>query len=117
MSDHLLLAEDAARMAASEMEKAKLIAETLLEHYPGHQWACNVDEPNGIATVVNLGLSGKHGFVLHLKDAYSTSKLKRMAIMAGGEVLERYRQRRGAVDPAAIAAMAVDVSGNHIPDL
>jgi hypothetical protein len=113
----LLVVEDTARLSVSEIATAKQIAETLHQHYPGHAWAVNVDEHNGIATIKNMMLSGHYGFVLHLPDVCSATQLARQAVMAGGELLERYRQRRGAINVPAILAEPVNSAGNLIPDL
>lgn len=95
--------------------KAKEIADTLMQHYPGHLWAVNVTQ--GLANVLNLKLSGKWGFRIKLPAIYSASELKRQVILAGGELLERYRQRRGVVNEDALLCEPTDFAGNLTPEL
>ena len=101
---------------ANEMILAKDMAEALNGAYPGHLWAVNVQEAQGIATVHDLYLSGTWGFTLKLDKNYSASDFKRRVIRAGGELLERFRVKRGAVDHAALAALPVNHAGNHVGD-
>ena len=69
---------------------AKNVAETLEKKYPGWFWAVNVMD--GVVTVKSLRLSGNWGFVIHAdKIDYDY----RMVVMAGGEILERFKQQRG----------------------
>jgi hypothetical protein len=69
---------------------AKNVAETLEKKYPGWFWAVNVMD--GVVTVKSLRLSGNWGFVIH---ADKIDNDYRMVVMAGGEILERFRQQRG----------------------
>jgi hypothetical protein len=75
----------------------------------------NVDSTGGIASVYNLRLSGKWGFILKLRDIYGADGMKKV-IRAGGELLERYRMRRGTFDVDAYAGLRTDFAGNHIAD-
>ena len=69
---------------------AKNVAETLEKKYPGWFWAVNVMD--GVVTVKSLRLSGNWGFVIHADKIDNDYK---MVVMAGGEILERFRQQRG----------------------
>ena len=69
---------------------AKNVAETLEKNYPGWFWAVNVMD--GVVTVKSLRLSGNWGFVIH---ADKIDNDYRIVVMAGGEILERFRQKRG----------------------
>ena len=69
---------------------AKNVAETLEKKYPGWFWAVNVMD--GIVTVKSLRLSGNWGFVMHADKIDNDYK---MVVMAGGEILERFKQQRG----------------------
>ncbi len=102
---------------AGDLMLAQQIAEALEAHYPGYLWMVHADQKQGIATVKAGSLSGEWGFVLHTSDFYSASETKRRAIMAGGEVLERYKQPRRRANWDAIAALPTDFSGRHKPDL
>lgn len=91
---------------------AKQIADVLDRHYPGHMWAVNVDSFGGIATVKNLRLSGNWGFVLKLVDTFSGSELDRRIMLAGGELLERYRLHRGAFNQNSYDQLPVTTARN-----
>jgi hypothetical protein len=98
-----------------ELEIATYIAETLLRKYPGYPWAVQVNGEGGIATI-QLDFTGKWAFVLHLKALEHDLELKSV-MRAGGELLERYKLRRGAADDAQIFNMPVNFSGLPQPAL
>lgn len=99
------------QLEANELIIARLIAETLHKHYPGHLWAVAVEENRLI--IKDLYLSGEWGFVLFLTNVYSISSLIKDAVRAGGEILERYRQARSGMRVEDIAALPTDFSGRH----
>lgn len=70
------------------------IARVLGDHYPGHPW--HVTVAHGMAVVRNYGLSHDSGFGLHIDKLGSADAVKRGAVIAGGEFLERHNVRRGA---------------------
>jgi hypothetical protein len=100
---------------ANEFVMARNIAEKLHQQYPGHLWGVNITD--AIIDVRNLALSGEWGFKLKVPAIYSASDLDRQAVTAGGEILERFRVRRGRANDEHIAALPIDFSGNHRPDL
>jgi hypothetical protein len=110
-------ATETAAGAANDYILARDMAEALNAEYPGHLWAVNVDEKNGIADIRNLMLSGQWGFRLKLTKNYSASDFKRRVIMGGGELLERYRVSRGRANDDNLAALPTDFSGRTIGDL
>lgn len=114
-SDQLL--SDAPQINLLDLETSKWLAEALHEAYPGHLWAVTCEGEKGIATVRNLALAGSYGFVLHLANFYSGSELKRAAIMAGGEVLERYKVSRGRACADEIASLPTDFAGRILGDV
>jgi|TARA_R100000049_G_C1952208_1_gene100986 hypothetical protein len=69
---------------------AKNVAEILEKKYPGWFWAVNVMD--GVVAVKSLRLSGNWGFVIHADKIDNDYKL---VVMAGGEILERFKQQRG----------------------
>lgn len=99
-------------LAANDLVMAKQMAETLHSHYPGHAWAVTCDGATGIATVRNLALSGNWGFTLKLTTTYSASEFRRRIVMAGGELLERYRLTRGRFNEDAYRGLARNFAGN-----
>lgn len=112
---NLLIANDYdAQQNMLDMAMAKDVAEALNEHYPGHLWAVNCRGEAGLMTIHNLMLSGQWGFTLMLDKSYSASDLRQRAIMAGGEILERYRVSRGRINHDQMAEMPVDFAGRVI---
>ncbi|WP_020409814.1 hypothetical protein [Hahella ganghwensis] len=108
-----LIIEDGAELWREQlnMDTAKSIAETLEKHYPGYLWAVNADTGNNIATIQSLRLSGTWGFYLHLDKIDPT---QRKVVQSGGELLERYRVRRGQMDEAQLLSLARNVRGDVV---
>lgn len=89
-----LIAEiDGATATPLQHHQAKLIAEKLHQHYPGHLWAVQIEQ--GLANIYNLALSGRWGFTVHLRKIDADYKT---IVRAGGELLERYRLSRGKLN-------------------
>lgn len=109
------LVVDSPQIAINEFFLAKHAAEILHKHYPGHLWAVSVD--GYFLDVRNLYLDGKWGFRLAIPTMYSSSEWDKRVLMAGGEILERYRQRRAHADDAAINALPTNFAGLHKPEL
>lgn len=115
--NNLLIAnEHAEKQNMLDMALSKDVAEALNEHYPGHLWAVNCQGENGIMTIHNLMLSGQWGFTLKLDNSYSASDLRKRAIMAGGEILERYKVSRGRINHEHMATMNTDFAGRILGD-
>ena len=110
------LSGDSPQVAALDFNMARDMAEALHAAYPGHLWAVTCDGEKGIATVRNMYLSGNWGFVLKLKEISTASDWKKKVVMAGGELLERYRLNRGSADQSAIAELQSDKFGNILGD-
>ncbi len=85
---------------------AKNIAEKLEEKYPGWFWAVHVMD--GLVAVKSLRLSGNWGFVLH-SDKIDNDYKK--VVMAGGEILERFRQKRGKFNETLYNDLEMDSKG------
>ena len=86
-----------------QISTAKEIAETLLQHYPGHLWA--VGWQGGAITVKNINISGDYGFYIFPQTSASASELADKAVRFGGELLERAGLKRGrfnGVNPTAL---------------
>jgi len=99
---------------ANDFVVAKEMADILHTTYPGHIWAVNVQ--NGFADVRNLALSGSMGYRIKQPSVYSASEMKRRVVRAGGEILERYRVRRGRHHVEDISSLQVDFAGRHKAD-
>ena len=81
--------EQAATLAADQ-KLASEVARVLRDAYPGWSWAVHCDSRTGIATIENWDLSERFGFVLHMDKLTGAQEVKRAAILAGGEFLERH---------------------------
>lgn len=91
----------------------KNVLGTLVRYYPNHPWAVRID--GGILEVKNSGAHGTMGFALPVKNMVGDYTKK--VIMAGGELLERFRLRRGAARGDDYALMRRDIRGEGIADL
>lgn len=76
--------------------RAKLVGEALYKHYPNHLW--QVSWQAGALVVKNLAISSHYGFVLTKAANTEDSALEKQALLAGGELLERAKMKRGAWD-------------------
>lgn len=110
--------DDDIQGAAREQFLAKRISEILEKHYPEHFWAVNVDINGGVAVVYNLRLSGNWGFVLHLNNIEVGHKtFARLVMQSGGELLERYRLRRGRYCIDEYSQLHHDHAGRIVAEL
>lgn len=110
---------DSPELGANIFLLCKRIGDRLHLLYPGHLWAAWPASGSGhrMLDVRNFGLSGNWGFRIDLDVVYSSSELDRIVMRAGGELLEHYKQARGAINWDKIMDLPVDVAGNHKPDL
>ena len=95
---------------AEQQQLSAEVANKLQACYPGHIWLVTVLQ-GGILQVVNPLLSRSMGFVIHLTKIDPELKI---VMRAGGELLERYRQRRGWIHTSAIAEAKRDSRGDMI---
>lgn len=73
----------------------KDIAAILERHYPGWLWAVGPDKRGGIINIRSLRLSGRWGWLIKTKNIQNDPQRK-LAVEAGGEILERFGfKRRG----------------------
>ena len=91
---------------AADHAVAKNVAEHLEKKYPGWLWA--VHAMDGVVTVKSMKLSGNWGFVLH-EDKIDNDY--RTVTMAGGEILERYRQHRSKFNEDRYMDLNMDHKG------
>lgn len=94
--------DDEARTAKIEMWIAKALGTRLVREYPGYQWSVHVDAMGGVICIVNPSVSNLKGYHLHIKGD-TIDALEQRAVMAGGEILERYGLKRGKVIEADLA--------------
>ena len=77
-------------------------------------WRAEVDPVGGIVQVTNLLLSGRWGFIMKINSIDSEG---RKVVLAGGELLERYRVSRAKmVDLSDVVAMPLDRRGELMVD-
>lgn len=87
----------------AEMDLGKKIMDRLIDLYPGHNWFVDVNRQAGVATVQLMYKNAqqevklwKWGYLLHIKNILDFEKLQEKVMLAGGEMLERYKLARGA---------------------
>jgi hypothetical protein len=112
-----LLLTDAPDICANDLVLSKEIADTLHAHYPGHLWGVTVQGVHGVADIRNLMLDARYGYRLKIVKEYSASNLKRRVILAGGEILERYKLDRGAYREDQVELIAHDRFGRAVGDI
>ena len=102
------------------MSLADNLRDSLLDRldtaYPSFNglWRVAVDPVGGIVQVRNLLLAGRWGFIMKIANIDSEG---RKVVMAGGELLERYRVSRAkVVDLNEVAAMPRDRRGELMAD-
>ena len=101
--------------ALKEMELARQIGELLERHYPGYLWAATVNLFGGMATVQALSLSGNWGCYIPLARIIHDPAMA-YVLQCGGEILERYRVRRGAVDVDQVDSLPRDTFRQIVVD-
>jgi len=94
----------------------KELLTVLNRHYPGHYWRVECNIRQGCINVFNMLLSGLYGFRLHLQGIYSASQVEHDVMMAGGELLERYRLSRSRMNWDKLLALPTDFAGRLILD-
>lgn len=76
--------------------KAKEVAQTLTNAYPNYPWAIGW-HPGGVLCVkLMINQDFNYGYTIDAAKSFSASNLAKMAVMAGGELLERLGMKRGA---------------------
>ncbi len=107
------------QITANELNLIKRAAEDLHRTYPGYLWAAEID--GGFLTIRNLLLAGNWGFRVPLASMFSSSDWDKQIIMAGGEVLERYRMTRTKLNGGElmdrVAHMPTNFAGRHTADM
>lgn len=97
MSDEICIYD---QKTARDMELALKLSGVLAEHYPGHKFFVHVDShPTvGMAYIQHWMLSEQDGYRLKIIDMPGWNDIRKAAIRAGGEILERFSVRRGKAD-------------------
>ena len=79
---------------------ASELSRILSVEYPGHKFYVHVNSAPTVGMVIiqHWMLSEQHGYMLKLADLYTHDAVRKAAIKAGGEILERFSVRRGKAD-------------------
>lgn len=104
------------KMESMQQQLCEQVAEALEEHYPGWEWIVFPQGP-GCIIVQSLKMIGRWGFDLRPGRSYSASMWKREAIMAGGELLERYGMPRRGFKECMYGDMLYDVAGRAVAEV
>jgi hypothetical protein len=80
-----------------EFETAKMIGDHLEKKYPGYLWMVHASETMGIVRFWSKRLTGKYCMLMHYSQFENDPELK-IVTLYGGEFLERFKVRIGAVD-------------------
>lgn len=94
ISDDIQTVEVTSRDEPHMETVAKQVAETLTQHYPDHLWAVGW-LPGQALCVKNCAIPGNYGYTIDYSRVATSSELARLAVMAGGELLERCGWKRG----------------------
>lgn len=71
---------------------SKVIGQAVLKHHPKRNWIVQPNVEGGVAFLTNADIASDHGMALHLDC--TDEELGRKAVMAAGELLERFRLSR-----------------------
>jgi hypothetical protein len=82
-----------------------IVGQVLCQHYTGHAWRVDADHQKGFIDIRNLSLSGDCGFRLKMSGHVTASELTKLAVRAGGEILERFNVSRGTINHEEIASL------------
>lgn len=94
-----------------DQQICELVAGVLLRHYPGHDWLVQADRRKGLIDIRNLSLDGQLGVRIPMRGLASASELERLAMVYGGEILERFHVERGRLDQDKLDALPTDFAG------
>jgi hypothetical protein len=114
--DYVTSAADLLGISGSLATITKDCADLLEKHYPGWLWTINPDENAGMIYIYSLRLSGEFGYKIRIGDIQNDPR-RRLAVDAGGEILERYGLKRGAYKHEYLVGKIQDLRGNYIPDM
>lgn len=88
----------------------------LEKHYPGWQWAIQINEFGGMMSIFNLHLHDAWGYTMRIIEI-EHDPTRSIFVKGGGELLERFKMPRGRIDYAALVNMERDIRGRGIPHL
>lgn len=90
------LDHEAAWRIASESDYARKISEVLNFYYPGHAWEVTVDSRQGGAQLrIAVLMTGTQCYFMRFTDLRTEREFRHRVMIAGGDLLERFRIPRG----------------------
>jgi len=89
----------------------------LKTHYPGYIWGVQAEEEQGICNILLISATAKYGYRLKLNEVYSATSFEHDVMIAGGELLERYKLSRSKLKPDQYFNARVDARGDLIGDI
>ena len=92
------------------------IADVLERNYAGWLWAVQPYEGGGIIKIFSLLISGQYGYIMKIEDIQNDPERK-LAVEAGGNILERYSLPRGPYKKGLLDGKMRDLVGNLVPDI
>lgn len=101
-------------LTPNEEVLAKRVLATLHQHYPGHIWGVDVD--GAMVNVRNKRIVSQYGYRINTL-LMADWALDKEVVKAGGELLERFRQRRGRRDEDSIREQPRDLRGHFVPEM
>lgn len=88
----------------------------LHKHYPGWQWAIQINQFGGMMNVFNLHLHDTWGYAIRIIEA-ERDPSRNIFVKAGGEILERFKMPRAGISMSRLMAMKRDHRGRGVPHL
>lgn len=110
------IVSDSGKISGTSDTIAKDIIATLELHYPAFKglWRVTVDDAGGVVEIVNVALSGRWGFLMHMNKI---DPEMRKVVRNAGELLERYKVSRSKrVDVDSLLILPRDFRGELVPD-
>lgn len=86
---------------AADLIVCHQVNEILQKHYPNHLWAVGCNHEAGTVHVelpyqTRIQTRFPFGFLLHVSSMKNADEMEKKVMLAGGELLERYKLKRGA---------------------
>ncbi len=100
MSHYLITDPAAVYVAMREHWTAHCLGKAIKKAYPGRNWVVKVDVEGGVCSVHCPDISMEYGCVVHLNGPIK--RIEKKAVYYAGELLERFRLSRAAVQAGDI---------------
>lgn len=109
-----LLEMDNMKQAKLEMWIAKQIGDKVIQHYPNREWGVQVDISGAMVILTCTSVSTSKGYHMHMKGD-NIHGLQERAIMACGQILERYSVSRNRIfNPDHVDSLERDIKDEVI---